>query len=65
MAKSSTTGPAKTTEAMRLDEAREKAVPWRLWGPYLSERQCARGLQREWRCAGSHVIREHTPVDSF
>jgi hypothetical protein len=30
---------AKTAEGLRLDEAREKAVPWRLWGPYLSERQ--------------------------
>ena len=39
MAKSSTTEPTKTAEALRLDEAREKAVPWRQWGPYLSERQ--------------------------
>jgi len=39
MAKSSTTEPAKTAEALRLDEAREKGVPWRQWGPYLSERQ--------------------------
>ena len=39
MASSSTTEPAKTAEAQRLDEAREKAVPWRQWGPYLSERQ--------------------------
>jgi hypothetical protein len=28
-----------TTELGRLDEARERAVPWRKWGPYLSERQ--------------------------
>src|SRR6202035_2754425 len=39
MAKSSTTPPAKTAEELRLDEAREKAVPWRKWGPYVSERQ--------------------------
>ncbi|BDG01942.1 MGH1-like glycoside hydrolase domain-containing protein [Anaeromyxobacter oryzae] len=26
-------------ESRRLDEARERAVPWRKWGPYLSERQ--------------------------
>src|SRR6478672_1723726 len=26
-------------EQKRLDEARERAVPWRKWGPYLSERQ--------------------------
>jgi len=26
-------------EQQRLDEAREKKIPWRLWGPYLSERQ--------------------------
>jgi len=30
---------AKTAEQMRLDEAREQGVPWKLWGPYLSERQ--------------------------
>jgi hypothetical protein len=36
-----TTGsdPAKTAEEMRLEEAREKGVPWKQWGPYLSERQ--------------------------
>ena len=28
-----------TVEASRLEEAREKRVPWRQWGPYLSERQ--------------------------
>jgi hypothetical protein len=28
-----------TAEHVRLDEARDKPVPWRLWGPYLSERQ--------------------------
>ena len=28
-----------TAEHLRLDEARDKAAPWRLWGPYLSERQ--------------------------
>jgi hypothetical protein len=26
-------------EKKRLDEAREKGVPWKKWGPYLSERQ--------------------------
>ncbi|HWT77638.1 MAG TPA: glucosidase, partial [Candidatus Methylomirabilis sp.] len=28
-----------TAEKKRLDEAREKKVPWKKWGPYLSERQ--------------------------
>jgi hypothetical protein len=28
-----------SAEALRLEEAREKGVPWRQWGPYLSERQ--------------------------
>ena len=28
-----------TAEQIRLDEAREKNVPWKKWGPYLSERQ--------------------------
>ena len=29
----------KTTEQKRLNEAREQKVPWKKWGPYLSERQ--------------------------
>ena len=28
-----------TTEERRLEEARDGSVPWRKWGPYLSERQ--------------------------
>jgi hypothetical protein len=28
-----------TREQQRLNEAREKNVPWKKWGPYLSERQ--------------------------
>ncbi|MBX7167983.1 MAG: glucosidase [Pirellulales bacterium] len=28
-----------TAEQTRLDEARAKQVPWKKWGPYLSERQ--------------------------
>jgi hypothetical protein len=31
--------PERTAEEARLDEAREKEVPWKQWGPYLSERQ--------------------------
>jgi hypothetical protein len=27
------------TEQKRLNDAREKAIPWKKWGPYLSERQ--------------------------
>jgi hypothetical protein len=30
---------ARTAEERRLDEARETGVPWKQWGPYLSERQ--------------------------
>jgi hypothetical protein len=28
-----------TAEHVRLDEAREQQIPWKKWGPYLSERQ--------------------------
>ena len=28
-----------TAEHRRLEEARERSVPWKSWGPYLSERQ--------------------------
>src|SRR5215475_12152979 len=31
--------PFRTTEQRRLAEAREGGVPWKKWGPYLSERQ--------------------------
>ncbi len=30
---------SKTAEEARLDETREQGVPWKQWGPYLSERQ--------------------------
>ncbi len=39
MAKRTSLEPAKTAEELRLDEAREKGVPCKQWGPYLSERQ--------------------------
>ena len=35
----STPDYAETNEQKRLNEAREKGVPWKKWGPYLSERQ--------------------------
>jgi hypothetical protein len=28
-----------TTEQKRLNDARERGIPWKKWGPYLSERQ--------------------------
>jgi len=28
-------------EQTRPDEARERKIPWKNWGPYLSERQCS------------------------
>jgi len=31
--------PPLTAEELRLAAARDKKVPWRMWGPYLSERQ--------------------------
>jgi len=34
-----TTERSMTEEARRLAEARDAGVPWRKWGPYLSERQ--------------------------
>ncbi len=39
MANISAIEPGLTAEAMRLEEARATGVPWRQWGPYLSERQ--------------------------
>ena len=44
-----TTSPA-TAEEQRLADARERRAPWRLWGPYLSERQW--GTVREDYSAG-------------
>src|SRR4051812_44900604 len=31
--------PVDVTEQRRLNEAREAGIPWKKWGPYLSERQ--------------------------
>ncbi|MEI6226787.1 MAG: glucosidase, partial [Deltaproteobacteria bacterium] len=40
-AKDSPSGPesVRSVEQQRLDDAREKGIAWRKWGPYLSERQ--------------------------
>jgi hypothetical protein len=34
-----TAGYAETNEQRRLNQARETGIPWKKWGPYLSERQ--------------------------
>jgi hypothetical protein len=39
MVKGSNPARADAAEQARLTEARENGIPWRLWGPYLSERQ--------------------------
>jgi Glycosyl hydrolase family 63 C-terminal domain len=39
MVGSATTAAPAAAEQARLDEARDNGVPWRQWGPYLSERQ--------------------------
>ena len=39
-----------TAESIRLTEADDRRTPWRLWGPYLSERQW--GTVREDYSAG-------------
>jgi hypothetical protein len=39
MSKKSTIEPAETAERSRLSSARDQEIPWKLWGPYLSERQ--------------------------
>ena len=35
----STLSYVEVAEQQRLNEAREKGIPWKKWGPYLSERQ--------------------------
>ena len=39
MKKISTLPYAETNEQRRLNSAREEGIPWKKWGPYLSERQ--------------------------
>ena len=39
MALSSSKEPATNAEQSRLEDARAQKAPWKLWGPYLSERQ--------------------------
>ncbi|MGO9789440.1 MAG: MGH1-like glycoside hydrolase domain-containing protein [Solirubrobacteraceae bacterium] len=49
--RNSVTGAARSTaEHQRLEEAHEGSVPWKAWGPYLSERQW--GTVREDYSAG-------------
>jgi hypothetical protein len=38
-AQQSGSGQLESREHKRLDEARDSGIPWRKWGPYLSERQ--------------------------
>ena len=47
-------------ESSRLQEAREQNVPWKKWGPYLSERQW--GTVREDYSAGGNAW-EYFPHD--
>jgi hypothetical protein len=44
--------PVNTREHIRLQEEHSAHVPWKKWGPYLSERQwgTVRRLQRKRRC---------------
>ena len=37
--KSAIASAAACTEQKRLNDARDKGIPWKKWGPYLSERQ--------------------------
>jgi hypothetical protein len=39
LSQNSSTDYIQTTEQRRLNDAREISVPWKKWGPYLSERQ--------------------------
>jgi len=39
LSQKSSTDHVQTTEQRRLNDAREISVPWKKWGPYLSERQ--------------------------
>jgi hypothetical protein len=46
-----------TREQQRLEEARKARVPWRKWGPYLSERQ--------WGTVREHLSREREAWDDL
>jgi hypothetical protein len=37
--KSATASSAECTEQKRLNDARDEGIPWKKWGPYLSERK--------------------------
>ena len=45
----------KTTEQIRLDEAREQKIPWKKWGPYLSERM-RRLRDSHWQLADADSV---------
>jgi len=46
------------TEQQRLNDAREKGIPWKKWGLYLSERQW--GTVREDGNAGDYFIHDQS-----
>ena len=46
-----------TTEQKRLNEGREAGIPWKKWGPYLSERQW--GTVREDGNAWDYFTHDH------
>jgi len=46
-----------TAEQKRLNDAREKKIPWKKWGPYLSERQ--------WGTVRETTARTETPGTIF
>ena len=54
----------KTTEQIRLEEARAQKTPWKKWGPYLSERQWGT-IREDYGQDGTRIQRAGTrlPVD--
>jgi hypothetical protein len=56
-----------TAEHTRLQEAREQEVPWKKWGPYLSERQwgAVREDYSESGNAWEYFTRDQARADEF
>jgi hypothetical protein len=60
-------------EKLRLQEAKDKQIPWRLWGPYLSERQWGTvredyskdGSALEHTAGGKTVLAEYAMITKY
>ena len=61
--------PGTQAEKQRLRDAAHKGIPWKKWGPYLSERQWG-GVRENWTATSKRgttsrtISRGHAPTSA-